>query len=72
MTITDPSSLKNDLPIRLSLYWHLYWPEQQHSSEHRLKSREVEKNLTVFIGFPNVSDVELSLGGDEVPGRKKR
>ena len=70
MTITDPSSLKNDLPIRLSLYWHLYWPEQQHGLEHRLKSREVEKNLTVFIGFPNVSDVELSLGGDEVPGSK--
>ena len=70
MTITDPSSLKNDLPIRLSLYWHLYWPEQQRGLEHRPKSREVEKNLTVFIGFPNVSDVELSLGGDEVPGRK--
>ena len=70
MTITDPSSLKNDLPIRLSLYWHLYWPEQQRGLEHRPKSRKVKKNPTVFIGFPNVSDMELSLGGDEVPGRK--
>ena len=26
VTMTVPSSLKNDLPIRLSLYWHLYWP----------------------------------------------